>query len=115
MPPSNGQGISIARPSIYLAAQNNPALSDGLLGLSIVENTAGLYRCEAMFGNWGLDNGDVDFVYFDRRTLDFGRPFKIVFDNATIFDGRIMALEALFPQEQAPSITVLAEDRFQDL
>jgi phage protein D len=115
MSPNNSQGISIARPSIHLAAQNNPALSDGLLGLSIVENTAGLYRCEAMFGNWGLNNGDIDFVYFDRRTLEFGRPFKIKFDDVAIFDGRIMALEALFPQDLAPSIAVLAEDRFQDL
>lgn len=115
MPPNNSEGISVARPSIQVAAQNNPALSDGLLGLSIVENTAGLYRCEAMFGNWGQNNGDIDFVYFDRQTLDFGRPFKVLFNDATIFDGRIMALEALFPQDQAPSITVLAEDRLQDL
>src|SRR6185312_16453743 len=32
-----------------------------------------------------------------------------------IFKGKIMALEAIFPEGQSPEISVLAEDRFQDL
>jgi uncharacterized protein len=115
MASNTSPAVSIARPTIQVDGQNSPALSDGLLGLSIVENSAGLYRCEATFGNWGLIHSDIDFIYFDRRTLEFGRPFKILLDDTPIFDGRIMALEAHFPQDQAPSITVLAEDRFQDL
>jgi uncharacterized protein len=115
MPGSNGTGIAIARPTISVGGQDNAALSDGLLGLMIVENTTGLYRCEALFGNWGTVDQQIDFLYFDRSTLDFGKPFQIKIGTDTIFDGRIMALEGQFPEDQAPAINVLAEDRFQDL
>ncbi len=107
--------IQSARPTITLDGRDNQALVGGLRGLTIVENTAGLYRCEAMFGNWGDYNGGRDFLYFDRRTLDFARPFKVKVDDDVIFDGRITALEAQFPEGDSPSITVLAEDRLQDL
>jgi phage protein D len=107
--------VRAARPTIAVDGQDQPQLSDGLLGLSVVESTAGLYRCEAMFGNWGAVDGRIDYVYFDRRTLDFGNTFKVVYENEVMFEGRIMALEALFPETGLRSITVLAEDRFQDL
>src|SRR5947207_2803628 len=95
-------------------------LSDGLLGLSIVETTDGLYRCEAMFGNWGVTSGSaggsrIGWVYFDRQILDFGKTFKVSYGEDLLFEGRIMALEALFPETGLRSVTVLAEDRFQDL
>jgi phage protein D len=85
------------------------------LSLSIVEQTSGLYRCEAAFGNWGPRNGASDFLYFDRRTLDFGKPFKIKLETNVLFEGRITALEAHLAEARPPEIVVLAEDRFQDL
>jgi phage protein D len=81
----------------------------------ISENTNGLYRCEGLFGNWGAMNNAVDFLYFDRNLLDFGKQFKIKFGNDTVFDGRISGLEAHFLEVSPPQINVLAEDRFQDL
>ncbi len=111
----NGSGVRMARPTINVDGQDNAALSAGLLGLLIVENTSGLYRCEATFGNWGAVNGSIDFLYFDRRTLEFGKPFKILIGTETLFDGRILGLEAHFPEGRPPALTVLAEDRFQDL
>jgi phage protein D len=114
---SNGALVRSARPTINVASRDEPALSDGLLGLQIVENTAGLYRCEAMFGNWGTAEGGgrIGWVYFDRRLLDFGKQFKVLYGDDLLFEGRIMALEAQFPATGLRSITVLAEDRFQDL
>jgi phage protein D len=47
--------------------------------------------------------------------LDFGRSFGVKLGPDTIFDGRIMGLEADFPEGRPPELTVLAEDRFQDL
>ena len=108
-------GLASPRPDFYVGGAEQPALGGGLNRLSIVENTSGLYRCEARFSNWGNVNNTTDFLYFDRRTLDFGKTFQVKYKDKNIFDGRIMALEAGFPEGQAPEITVLAEDRFQDL
>ncbi len=108
-----------ARPGVVLDGRSSPSLSSGLLSLLVEETTAGLYRCEALFGNWGSNNGGVDFVYFDRRVLDFGKPLAIEVGEddtaARIFDGQITALEAHYPQKRPPEMMVLAEDRLQDL
>jgi len=83
--------------------------------LLIVENTSGLYRCEAAFGNLGQKDGGSNFLYFDRKTLEFGKAIQVKLKDDVIFDGKITALEAIFPEGQPPEINVLAEDRFQDL
>ncbi|MDQ1557300.1 MAG: uncharacterized protein QOD32_360 [Pyrinomonadaceae bacterium] len=108
-------GLTDSRPTFYVGGAEQPALGGGLNRMSIVENTSGLYRCEARFSNWGNVNNTTDFLYFDRRTLDFGKTLQVKIKDKVIFDGRIMALEATFPEGQAPEINVLAEDRFQDL
>jgi phage protein D len=108
-------GLTSSLPDFHVGGEEKPDLSGGLNRLIIVENTSGLYRCEARFSNWGNVNNTTDFLYFDRRTLDFGKTFQVKYKDKNIFDGRIMALEAGFPEGQAPEITVLAEDRFQDL
>jgi uncharacterized protein len=114
---SNGSdnGFASSRPTINVAGEDKGELAGGLLRLLIVENTSGLYRCEATFGNLGDKDGGPNFLYFDRQTLDFGRQFTIKLESDVIFDGKITALEASFPEGQPPEITVLAEDRFQDL
>lgn len=90
-------------------------LEQRLINMLIVENTEGLYRCEMTVGNWGPVNNQIGFVYFDRRTIDFGKTLKITLGTDTLFEGRVTALEANFPEGQPPELTVLAEDRFQDL
>jgi phage protein D len=81
----------------------------------IVEQTAGLYRCEARFGNWGPVDNSLQFLYFDRRLLDFGKEFRVALGENAIFHGKITGLEASFPEGSPPEITVLAEDSLQDL
>lgn len=108
--------IDDPRPQIILDGREREELRIGLLALSIVETVAGLYRCEATFGNLGAGaSGGTDFLYFDRRTFDFGKAFQVSFGGAALFDGRITALEARFPSASPPALVVLAEDRFQDL
>jgi len=104
-----------ARPTLKVDGQDRPGLSDALLELRIEENVDGLYRCEASFGNWGPKNGENDFLYFDRQTLEFGKAFQVSLGTDVLFDGKITALEGVFPQGNSPTITVLADDRFQDL
>lgn len=107
--------ISVARPTIVVGGTEDRSLREGLLGLVVAEDTQGLYRCEATFGNWGAQGSGVNYLYFDRKTLDFGKTLQIKLDADTIFDGRITAIEAQFPDHEGPRVVVLAEDRFQDL
>lgn len=110
--------LRISRPTFSVGGQDNTPLAGGLLSLVVAENTQGLYFCEAKFGNLGpVDGGQSpQFLYFDRRTLDFGKAFQVKLGSAILFDGRIAALEAHFPDGGAPpELTALAEDRFQDL
>src|SRR5258708_1292400 len=117
MPGQNGStsAIRASRPTINLAGQDNAALEQGLTALLVAETTAGLYRCEAPFGNWGPRNGAIDFLYFDRQTLDFGKALKIKLGDDILFEGRLTGLEAHFGEGRPPEMVVLAEDRCQDL
>jgi hypothetical protein len=117
MASNNGNNglVQATRPAISLAGRDDPALSANLVSLMIAEDTQGLYRCEASFGNWGNKGNRLDFLYFDRKTLDFGKAFQVKTGTDVLFEGRIMALEGQFLREVSPQLVVLAEDRFQDL
>lgn len=110
-----GSGIITSRPFIAVDGADDSSLSEGLISLVVSEDTSGLYRCEATFGNWGATGSTPDYLYFDRRKFDFGKSFKIKLGADTLFDGRIMALEAQFHDRGSRNLNVLAEDRFQDL
>ncbi|MFD9100223.1 phage late control D family protein [Streptomyces virginiae] len=107
--------VSSARPAVAVGGRPSAALAEGLLKLRVHESTEGLYRCEATFGNWGAKNNRPSFLYFGRDILDFGKQLTIGLGTDELFRGRITALEAGFPQGGGGSITVLAEDRHQDL
>lgn len=120
MPGNGATGFYASRPAIHVNGQLRPALGDSLLqSLMIEETTLGLFRCEARFVNWGPKDGAVGFLFFDRQLLDFGKDFSVELgagDGARrAFAGRITGLEAQYPAQAAPELTVLAEDRFQDL
>jgi phage protein D len=112
---SQATALRPARPALSVDGREQGSLADALLSLLVEETVAGLYRCEATFGNWGPRGGGQDFLYFDRQLLEFGKPLKVALGGETLFEGRITALEGEFPAGGAPTITVLAEDRFQDL
>ncbi len=112
--PSAG-GIRLSRPSFFLDGKEEATLAQGLLRLSVSESVHGLYHCEARFGNWGPKNNSIDFLYFDRKKLDFGKSMQIKIDQDKMFEGRISAIEAGFGDGTPPEIAILLEDRFQDL
>jgi len=117
------QGVTSAfyasRPKLSLDGKENADLSDGLLSLLVEENNSGLYRCELNFGNRGTADDSAGYLYFDRSILDFGKTVSVTIGDgdaaAQIFQGRIMRIEAKYIKETPPELTVLAEDRFQDL
>ena len=104
-----------ATPTILVGGEEKPELSGQLLELTIREDTLGLYRCEAEFGNWGTVSGKIVFRYFDRSLLDFGKDFEVKVGDAVLFQGRVMGIQASFPEGAPPKILVLADDRLQDL
>lgn len=113
-------GFYASRPEIKVDGTAQPSLGDVLLiSLFVEETTLGLFRCEAHFGNWGPKNDSADFLLFDRQTIDFGKEFSVSFGapgaQTEVFKGRITGIEAQYPPQRPPELTVLAEDRFQDL
>lgn len=108
-----------ARPRFAVAGSDVPDLADDLRGLLVEETTAGLYRCEATFANWGPTGGSVDFLYLDRQLFDFGTDLTVRAGSGDteglLFEGRITGLEAHYPPQRPPEVTILAEDRLQDL
>ncbi|HET9653412.1 MAG TPA: hypothetical protein VFP36_14525 [Usitatibacter sp.] len=115
MPDGSSAPFVAARPTLAIDGRDHDTLTAGLLGLEIVETASGLYRCEALVGNWGVANGATDFLYFDRRTLDFATALEVKLGSDRLFKGRVHALEARFPEGGPPQLAVLAEDRLQDL
>jgi phage protein D len=110
-------GFVAAAPTLLIDGDERADLSAGLLSLIVEETSEGLYRCEARFGNW---SGQEGFRYFDRQLIDFGKALGVRMpagdESEQVFLGRITAIEAQFAAAGTPpSITVLAEDRLQDL
>jgi len=108
-------GVRSSRPTITLAGRESESLAQALLALRIDERVDGIYQCEVSVGNWGPISGGTGFLYFDRKEMDFGKALKISLGDDTLFDGRIVALEGGFPEGSPPTLTLLADDRLQDL
>src|SRR5690349_21481508 len=113
-------GTNSVRPATTVVGQDNASLAVGLLSLVVVETSERCRPRGAIVGKRGNGGCSVDFLHVGRQTRDFGKRWQIKLGSGssaqTIFDGRIMGLQADFPQgDSARTITVLAEDRFQDL
>ncbi len=118
--PGTTPAVYAARPRVALDGAAHPVPAEGLLTMVVEETAGGLYRCEATFGNWGPSgDGAASFTYFDRKTFDFGMRLALEAGAgetaAQLFDGAITGLEAHYPNARPPELTVLAEDRLQDL
>jgi phage protein D len=107
--------VASARPDVYVAGERRPKLAEGLVQLEILETADGLYTLSATFGNWGRKDQQLDFLYFDRDLLDFGKDVEIRIGDDKLFVGRIVALEADWPEAGPPTLTMVADDRLQDL
>src|SRR5258706_14684544 len=104
---ATAKGVRASRPSFFVGGREDTSLSQGLLTLCVSENVHGLYHCEARFGNWGPKGNSIDFLYLDRKKLDFGKAVQVKLDQDKMFDGRISAMEAEFAEGSPPEIAVL--------
>jgi phage protein D len=119
--PNTGQAPPLysSRPVLTVGGQSQGMLVERLLELVVEETVEGLFHAEATFGNFPVKNPSDGYLYFDRKLLDFGKPFVVQMGagiaSATVFTGRLMALEGRFLHLDSPQILVKAEDRLQDL
>ncbi|ARA94271.1 hypothetical protein AWN76_014655 [Rhodothermaceae bacterium RA] len=117
--PGTTPALYAARPRLSVDGTDVPDLADDLRALLVEETTAGLYRCEATFANWGPAGGSIGFRYLDRQRFDFGTALRVRAGSGEaeglLFEGHVTALEAHYPARRPPEVTILAEDRLQDL
>ncbi|MBL8160918.1 MAG: phage late control D family protein, partial [Anaerolineae bacterium] len=110
----------ISRPDLSIDGQRDDDLSANVLAALVEETIDGLFRCELILNNFGAGtSGKVDYLYLDRRTLDFGKRIALGLGPGTppksVFEGRITALEGEYPYGGGARLIVLAEDQLQDL
>jgi hypothetical protein len=76
------QFLVSGRPIFKIDGQVVSSLGTGCFRLETIEDDTGLASLEAVFLN--LDHPEegkaVDFLYFDRRVIDFGKRIEVAFD-----------------------------------
>jgi phage protein D len=118
-PPPSEARQQPGRPSILIDGREQPGLAASLVAMTATDAIGGMARCELTLSNWGAVPGGVGYPYFDRAVVDFGKRLQMRAGDGDaavpLFDGRITGVEARFPSDGAPALTLLAEDRLQDL
>jgi len=88
-----------AQPSIAINGRAAPALIAALLDLTVVDDGQAPSACTARFSNWGpVGRGDA-FLFFDLRQFDFGATVEMTLGDATVFTGRVEAIDADYVSE----------------
>ena len=109
------------RPAINVASQAQPQLTRDLVRLNVRHDIDGLARLEMTLTAIGHHEGEAQetLLWLDGQVLDFGRELDITIGagdgRASVFTGRISAVELDMSQGRAPEVTVRAEDRLMDL
>lgn len=103
-----------ARPTLEIDGARQARLEAGLQTMEVIDAVDSIARAELMFGNWGGPD-DAGFQHFDRKTIEFGKPVRIKIAEDVLFEGRISAITADYPDGGPPIIGVVADDRLQDL
>ncbi len=81
--------------------------------MALTERLAGMARAELMFGNWGGETPASSIS--TRRLIEFGKTLKVKLGDDALFEGRISAITADYPDGAPPTVGLLAEDKLQDL
>lgn len=114
--PNSGAGaLRASRPDVRIDGQAQAALTDALVALRVHDAVDDLLSCELTVGNWGPKDGRTTFQWFGRDVLEFGKRLQVSIGGTLLFDGRISALEAQFPEGGEATLAVLAEDALQEL
>jgi uncharacterized protein len=109
------------RPAFTMDGQPSVRLGTDCFRLETIEDENGMASLEAVFLN--LDHPDpgkpVDFIYFNRDIIDFGRTIEVAFNDGSapkvVFTGIVTALGCEYPEAREPELMVHAEDRLAEL
>jgi len=109
-----------SRAHVLIDGQVHQAATRDAVAALVEETIEGLYRCEITLTNFGqTQDRRTDYLYLGRDPLDFGKEIGLGLGPgdppATVFTGRITALEAEYLEGSGARLRVLAEDRLQDL
>lgn len=116
MSADGSQFLVSSQPIISIDGQVVGGLGQGCFRLETLEDDTGLATLEAVFLN--LDRPEagkrVDFLWFDRKTVDFGKRIEVAFDTGggakPVFKGLITAIGGDYPQAREPELILHAED-----
>jgi phage protein D len=116
--PVTTAAVYSAIPTIKVDGQLSDKVSTQLLGMKMCEHEGGMSNLELRFSNFGSFVGGLgDQVFEDDAILKLGAALIVyaglVNSPTEIFRGKIMALEAVFPDDRPPELIVLAEDALQ--
>lgn len=108
------------RPRIHLAGQRRQDLESGLLRMGIAEHLGRPSACRIRLTNWGPDRrGRPDFEHFDSEGPWFGEELRVqvYYRDALldIFNGRVVGLEGIYPDNRPPELEIRAEDALEAL
>ena len=109
--------LASGRPSVVVEGQLASDLAAALQALEIRERIDGLAQAQLAFGNWGTRDGSPGYTLFGRDRLEFGKKIEIKLGDATLFSGRLMALQGRYPKAGLgeAQLVVQLEDKLQDL
>ena len=119
--PDQTQLLTTFHPSVCIAGNYHPRLSDDLVQLEIEETLSAPARCRATFVNFSNgSDGRPDYTYFDLNDFDFGRDLSIFSGvpqdtHYRMFHGRINYIGAQYNEHLPPEIVIEGEDAFQEL
>jgi len=116
--PTSALALTYERPTVRVDEQDLAEVSELMLSLEMTEKEGGLSALEMRVSNVSSsDDGQSTFAFEDDSVLKLGAHITIysgdVIAPCEIFRGTITALEADFPEGDAPTLLVLAEDDFQ--
>ena len=108
-------GAYVLTSKLAIDGRDNPSLSQNIVAATVEESIEGLYRCEIELVNFSAGQ----YLYFDGSTFDFGSEIRFSVGIGTqegrLFQGYITALEATYIDGGGTRLTILAEDKLQDL
>jgi phage protein D len=117
--PLSRNALYAARPVVRVNGQEQVRVNGLLQVMDIVEQEDGLSSLELQFSNiTNLENGSSDFAFEDESVMKLGDTITVYAGDerspTEIFRGKISALEAIFTDQTAPVLIVLAEDALQN-
>jgi uncharacterized protein len=108
-------GAYVLTNKLAINGEFNSDVSQNIYAALMEETTEGLYRCEIELLNFST----LGYLYFARNEFDFGAKIQLSVglgsQDAQLFQGYITGLEASYIEGGGSRLTILAEDKLQNL